>query len=228
MTGVAQVKVMSNEEFLKIAVEQFLGKTDKEIKKTILFTIEGHLRAIIGILTVEEIYKWRRKCAQMVQEVASTDLSKMGLEIMSFTLKSVTDDVQFLDSLGKTPTALVKKDADIGVAEAERDSCIKEAECQKESNEVKYSTDSKIEQNKKVSNLEKAKFDTEVNTALAIADLAYNLQGSQIDQELKKAVVFIDFVERKKEIEVEEKENLRKAKELMATTRLPAEAECLE
>ena len=56
MTGVVQVKVMSNEEFLKIAVEQFLGKTDKEIKKTILYTIEGHLRAIIDILTVEEIY----------------------------------------------------------------------------------------------------------------------------------------------------------------------------
>merc|ERR1711892_829663 len=122
VTGVAQVKIMGDEEFLKIALEQFLGKTESEIKTAILHTIEGHLRAIVGTLTVEEIYKWRRKCAQQVHEVASYDLGKMGIEIMSFTLKKVTDNVEFLDSLGKTQTALVKRDADIGVAKAERDS----------------------------------------------------------------------------------------------------------
>ena len=164
----------------------------------------------------------------MVQEVASTDLGKMGIEIMSFTLKKVNDDVQFLDSLGKTQTALVMKDADIGVAEANRDTGIKQAECQREADDVKYSTDSKIELNKKVANLEKAAFDAEVNTALAIANLAYNLQGSQIDQDLKKAEVYIDIVERKKKIEVEEKEIERKSKELMSTVRLPAEAEAFK
>lgn len=74
----------------------------------------------IGTLTVEEVYKDRDQFAALVREVAAPDVGRMGIEILSFTIKDVYDDVQYLQSLGKAQTASVKRDADSGVAEANR------------------------------------------------------------------------------------------------------------
>merc|ERR1739838_832379 len=139
--------------------EQFLGKTAHQIEEVILQTLEGHLRAILGTLTVEEIYQDRDRFAQLVREVASPDVGKMGIEILSFTIKDVYDRVEYLASLGKAQTAAVKRDADIGVAEANRDAGIRQAECQKAAMDVKFSTDSKIENNNRGFKLEQATFD---------------------------------------------------------------------
>merc|ERR1719158_1340372 len=123
---------------LGLASEQFLGKATFEMEETILQTIEGHLRAILGMLTVEEIYADREAFAQQVREVASPDVGKMGIEILSFTIKDVFDNVNYLGSLGKTQTEIVKRDAKIGIAEANRDAGIKEAECEKAAEDVKF------------------------------------------------------------------------------------------
>merc|ERR1719466_152297 len=147
VTGVAQVKIMKDQALLKIAAEQFLGKKEDEIVDTILQTLEGHLRAILGTLTVEEVYKDRDQFAGLVREIASPDVGRMGIEILSFTIKDVYDNVEYLASLGKTQTAIVKRDADVGVAEASRDAGIREAECEKSAMDIKYSTDTKIEDN---------------------------------------------------------------------------------
>jgi flotillin len=173
VTGVAQCKIMKADELLHTASEQFLGKSVHEIKCTILSTLEGHLRAILGIffshifissdfiiiritvchqklvksssqkrfnhyyvtynaicrflgtLSVEEVYKDRDQFAALVREVAAPDVGRMGIEILSFTIKDVYDDVQYLTSLGKAQTAAVKRDADVGVAEANRDAGIR-------------------------------------------------------------------------------------------------------
>ena len=138
VTGVAQCKVMPEGELLDTALEQFLGKTPHQIEEVILQTLEGHLRAILGTLTVEEIYQDRDRFAQLVREVASPDVGKMGIEILSFTIKDVYDRVEYLASLGKAQTAAVKRDADIGVAEANRDAGIKEAEAEKTHMDAKY------------------------------------------------------------------------------------------
>merc|ERR1719466_387407 len=147
VTGVAQVKIMKDQALLKIASEQFLGKKEHEIKSTVLQTLEGHLRAILGTLTVEEVYKDRDQFASLVREVAAPDVGRMGIEILSFTIKDVYDNVDYLASLGKTQTAAVKRDAEIGVAQANRDAGIREAECEKSAMDIKYSTDTKIEDN---------------------------------------------------------------------------------
>merc|ERR1719512_265794 len=146
VTGVAQVKIMKNPELLHTASEQFLGKKEHEIKSTVLQTLEGHLRAILGTLTVEEVYKDRDQFASLVREVAAPDVGRMGIEILSFTIKDVYDNVTYLQSLGKAQTAAVKRDAEIGVAQANRDAGIREAECEKAAMDVKYSTDTKIEE----------------------------------------------------------------------------------
>ena len=108
---------MKNPELLHTASEQFLGKKEHEIKSTVLQTLEGHLRAILGTLTVEEVYKDRDQFASLVREVAAPDVGRMGIEILSFTIKDVYDNVTYLQSLGKAQTAAVKRDAEIGVAQ---------------------------------------------------------------------------------------------------------------
>ena len=108
---------MKDEKFLEIAAEQFLGKKEDEITDTILQTLEGHLRAILGTLTVEEVYKDRDQFANLVRDIAKPDVGKMGIEILSFTIKDVYDNVTYLQSLGKAQTAAVKRDAEIGVAQ---------------------------------------------------------------------------------------------------------------
>lgn len=120
-----------------------------------------------GTLTVEEVYRDRDQFAALVREVAAPDVGRMGIEILSFTIKDVYDEVQYLASLGKAQTAAVKRDADAGVAEAKRDAGIREAECQKAAMDVKYSTDTKIEDNRRMYNLQKANFDQEINTAVS-------------------------------------------------------------
>merc|ERR1719234_2351712 len=225
VTGVAQVKIMKEEKFLEIAAEQFLGKKEDEITETILQTLEGHLRAILGTLTVEEVYKDRDMFANLVRDIAKPDVGKMGIEILSFTIKDVFDNVDYLASLGKSQTAAVKRDAEIGVAQANRDAGIREAECEKSAMDIKYSTDTKIEDNSRAFKLQKANFDKEVNTAKAEAQLAYELQAAKIQQRIRNEEIQIQVVERRKQIEIEEQEIRRKEKELTATVKLPSEAE---
>ncbi|TRY87324.1 hypothetical protein DNTS_034019 [Danionella cerebrum] len=221
VTGVAQVKVMTDKELLGYACEQFLGKTVAEIKSVILQTLEGHLRSILGTLTVEQIYQDRDQFAKLVREVAAPDVGRMGIEILSFTIKDVYDKVEYLSSLGKSQTAAVQRDADIGVAEAERDAGIREAECKKEMMDVKFQADTKMADSKRELEMQKAAF----NQEKAEAQLAYELQAAKEQQKIRLEEIEIEVVQRKKQISIEEKEILRTDKELIATVRRPAEAE---
>uniref|UniRef100_A0A8C5PNT2 Flotillin n=1 Tax=Leptobrachium leishanense TaxID=445787 RepID=A0A8C5PNT2_9ANUR len=225
VTGVAQVKIMTERELLAVACEQFLGKTVHEIKNVVLQTLEGHLRSILGTLTVEQIYQDRDQFAKLVREVAAPDVGRMGIEILSFTIKDVYDKVEYLSSLGKTQTAVVQRDADIGVAEAERDAGIKEAKYKREMLDVKYISDTKIADSKREFELQKASFAQEVNTKKAEAQLAYELQAAKEQQKIRKEEIEIEVVQRKKQIDIEEKEIIRMDKELIATIRRPAESE---
>lgn len=225
VTGVAQVKIMKSPELLHTASEQFLGKRKIEIEDTILQTLEGHLRAILGTMTVEEIYRDREQFALKVREVASPDVGKMGIEILSFTIKDVFDNVNYLGSLGKTQTEVVKRDAKIGIAEANRDAGIKEAECEKAAEDVRFQTDTKIEDDTRAFKLKQANFIKEVNTAKAEAELAYKLEEAKLQQNIRTEQIKVQVVERKKQIEIEEQEIKRKEKELTSSVKLPAEAQ---
>nr|XP_008122378.1 PREDICTED: flotillin-2 isoform X2 [Anolis carolinensis] len=225
VTGVAQVKIMTEKELLAVACEQFLGKNVQDIKNVVLQTLEGHLRSILGTLTVEQIYQDRDQFAKLVREVAAPDVGRMGIEILSFTIKDVYDKVSYLSSLGKTQTAIVQRDADIGVAEAERDAGIREAECKKEMLDIKFMADTKVANSKRAFEMQKAAFSQEINVKTAEAQLAYELQGAKEQQKIRQEEIEIEVVQRRKQIDVEEKEIIRTEKELMATVKLPAEAE---
>ncbi|THD20873.1 Flotillin [Fasciola hepatica] len=225
VTGVAQVKVIREDKLLQAACEQFLGKKPSEIQHTILQTMEGHLRAILGTLTVEAIYRDRDQFAALVREVASPDVGRMGIEILSFTIKDVYDRVEYLNSLGRAQTANVKRDADIGVAEAERDAGIQEAKCDRARLDIRYMADTRIANSTRDFEMKKASFDQEVNTSRAEAELAYQLQVAKEKQKIRAEEINISIVERRKQIEIEEKEIQCSEKKMDATVRRPAEAE---
>jgi flotillin len=223
--GVAQIKVNSDYESMAAAAEQFLGKGRPEIENIALQTLEGHLRAILGTLTVEQIYKDRESFAQQVQEVAAADMRKMGLHIVSFTLKDIRDEQGYLDALGKPRIAMVKRDAVIGQAEADRDATVKSAQAYQTGQEAKFVADTKIAEAQRNYEVKKAEYDASVNQQRAQADLAYDLQKFTTGQAVKAQEIQVEVVNKEKQIDVQEKEISRKEKELEATVRKPVEAE---
>jgi flotillin len=223
--GVAQVKVGGDEQSIRTASEQFLGKTPEQIKEIALQTVEGHLRAIIGTMTVEDIYKNRDQFASSVQEVAVSDLANMGLLIVSFTMKDIRDNHGYLEALGKPRTAEVKRDAIIAQAEADRDAAIKSALARQAGEIAKFQAETQIAEAQKNYLLQKAAYDGSTNEAKAQADLAYDVQRFKTSQALKREEVQVSVVEKEQQIVVQEREILRREKELEATVKRQADAE---
>jgi flotillin len=223
--GVAQIKIGGDEGSIRTAAEQFLGMPTQQIKDIALQTVEGHLRAIVGTMTIEEIYKNRDQFASSVQEVAVSDLANMGLKIVSFTLKDIRDNHGYLEALGKPRTAEVKRDAIIAQAEADRDAAIKSAQARQLGEVAKFLADTQIAEAQKNFLLQKAGFDAATNEAKAQADLAYDLQRYKTNQALKREEVQVSVVEKEQQITVQEREILRREKELEATVKRQADAE---
>lgn len=223
--GVAQVKIDSKEEAIATAAEQFLSLSTEEIRRIGTQTLEGHLRSIVGNLTVEEINQNRDAFAQKVQELAATDLANMGLTIISFTIKEIADKNGYLESLGKAQIARVQRDAVIGQAEAKRDADIKSAEAAQAGQTSKYMAETKIAEANRDKEIKVAEYEAAVNTKKAEADLSYDKQKYTTEQEVQKEAMQVEIVKKQKEIELQEQEVLRKEKELEATIKKPAEAE---
>jgi flotillin len=223
--GVAQVKVRGDDVSIRTAAEQFLSKSQADIMNVALQTLEGHLRAILGTMTVEEVFKNRETFAGRVQEVAATDMANMGLAIVSFTIRDIRDKQGYLDALGKPRTAQVKRDAVIGQAEADRDATIKSAQAEKEGKTAKFLADTGIASASRDYQMNLADYQASVNQKKAESDLAYDLQKYKTAQLVKREEVQIAVVEKESLIGVQEQEIKRREKELEATIQKPAEAE---
>uniref|UniRef100_A0A2I3HJ14 Flotillin n=1 Tax=Nomascus leucogenys TaxID=61853 RepID=A0A2I3HJ14_NOMLE len=179
VTGIAQVKIQGqNKEMLAAACQMFLGKTEAEIAHIALETLEGHQRAIMAHMTVEEIYKDRQKFSEQVFKVASSDLVNMGISVVSYTLKDIHDDQDYLHSLGKARTAQVQKDRD-GIEVAQLKRSRGEAKAKQEKVSAQYLSEIEMAKAQRDYELKKAAYDIEVNTRRAQADLAYQLQVAE-------------------------------------------------
>ncbi len=223
--GVAQVKVRGDDIAIGTAAEQFLSKGNKEIMNIGTMTLEGHLRAILGTLSVEELYKDREAFSQRVQEMAAHDMANMGLQIVSFTLKDIRDDHGYLEAIGKPRTAQVKRDAIVAQAEADRDAAIKAAEARQEGETARFGTESEIALANRDYEMKRAQYQASVNEERAKAEAAYDIMKNRKGQEVKKEEVMIELIEKQQQALVEEQEILRRERELEATIRKPADAE---
>jgi flotillin len=223
--GVAQVKIGSDENSIRTAAIQFLSKSREQIQHVAHETAAGHLRAILGTLTVEQLYRDREAFAQKVQEVSGDDMASMGLEIVSFVIKDISDQEGYLEALGRPRIAQVKRDAAIGEAEAARDATIESARARQQGESAKFEAETRIAESRKQFEVQQAAYQGESNRKKAEADLAYTLQQNITNQKVKAEEVQIEVIAKQKQIEVQQQEALRTEKELDATVRKPAEAE---
>ncbi|WP_420806011.1 SPFH domain-containing protein [Bacillus kwashiorkori] len=223
--GTAIIKVGSSIGEIATAAEQFLGKTKQDLENEAREVLEGHLRSILGSMTVEEIYKNRDKFSQEVQRVATQDLAKMGLTIVSFTIKDVRDKNGYLDSLGKPRIAQVKRDAEIAEAEADKETRISKAEADKEAKRSELERATEIAEAEKENQLKIAEYRREQDIAKARADQAYDLETARAKQEVTEQEMQVKIIERQKQIELEEKEILRREKQYDSEVKKKADAD---
>src|SRR5438477_4699116 len=223
--GVAQIKVKGDDISIATASEQFLSKGTEEIKNIAMQTLEGHLRAILGTMTVEEIYQNRDAFASKVQEVAAGDMANMGLSIVSFTIRDIRDSQGYLEALGKPRIAQVKRDAQIAQAEADRDAMIRSSQATQAGQEAKFEADTRIAEAQRDYQSNVAQYQAAVNQKKAEADLAYDLQKYKTGQLVKAEEVQVSIIEKQKQIELQQQEIMRKQRELEANVQKPADAE---
>jgi flotillin len=241
--GVAQIKIKKDEASLHAAAERFLGKEPQEIAKIALETVQGHLRGILGTLSVEDIYKNRDQFAQKVQEISHGDLANMGLGIDSFTIRDIRDKHGYLEALGKPRIAEIKRNAAIAEAQASRDASIaqadaeretrqRQAEAQKLAQEAEAMRDAAVAE----ANADRMRRQKEADaTASRASEIAqYQAQQAIAEQQAianrKRAEAEMAYELQKKtqEILVQQQEIQRKEKELDATIKRQADAKRYE
>jgi len=223
--GVAIIKVGSSVEDVATAAEQFLGKPIEALKSEAQEVLEGHLRSILGGMTVEEVYRNRDKFAQEVQGVAARDLKKMGLQIVSFTIKDVRDKHGYLEALGKPRIAAVKRDADIAEAEALRDARVQKALAEESGQKAELVRDTNIAEATKEKELKVAAFKKDQDTAKAEADQAYQIQEARAKQTMVEEQMKVELVRKEREIDLQDKEIAVRQKQYDAEVKKKADAD---
>src|SRR5436309_2811828 len=234
--AVAQIKVKSDPESILTAAEQFLTKSDEEREGLIRLVMEGHLRGIIGQLTVEEIVKQPEMVGDRMRATCADDMNKMGLEVISFTIKEVRDKNEYITNMGRPDIARIKRDADVAAAEAERDTAIKRAEAQRAAAVAKAQADQErvlaetLSQAKQAEaqrdlDIKKALFLENVKKQQAQADKVYEIQTNVMQQQVVAEAVKVRQIEKEQEIKVQDAEIQRRERELIATVLKQAEIE---
>src|SRR5664279_2217703 len=234
--AVAQIKVRSDPESILTAAEQFLTKTDQAREGLIRLVMEGHLRGIIGQLSVEQIVKEPEMVGDRMRATCADDMTKMGLEVISFTIKEVRDKNQYITNMGRPDIARIKRDADVASAEADRDTAIKRANALRESAVAKAAADqervaaetaSLTRQAEAQRDLEvkKAQYEELVKRQQAQADKAYEIQANVMQQQVTAEAVKIEVVQKEGQVRVQEAEIKRRERELVATVLKGAEIE---
>jgi flotillin len=234
--AVAQIKVRSDQESILTAAEQFLSKTPAQREGLIRLVMEGHLRGIIGQLTVEQIVKEPEMVADRMRSTCADDISKMGLEVVSFTIKEVRDKNEYITNMGRPDIVRIRRDADVATAEAERDTAIRRANALRESAVAKAAADqervlaetlslAKQAEAQRDLDIQKAQFTEQSRRQEAQADKAYEIQTNIMQQQVTAEQVKIQQIEKEQQIKVQEAEILRHEKELIATVLKGAEVE---
>lgn len=223
--AVANVKIKGDDDSMRAAAERFLGMKPEEFHRLVFQTLEGHLRAILGTLTVEEINNDRQSFAQKLTTEAAGDLEKMGIGLDALTIQEISDEEGYLDALGKRRTAEVQRDAEIGQAEALRDSKIKAALAMQEGERVRLASEAEIASSTRETEVRRAQFQAEIKREQATALQSGPLADAKARQEVIAEEVRVEKIRTQEQIAVQEQEVLRREKELEATVVKKAEAE---
>jgi len=220
----AQVKINSEEYSIRRAAEQFLSSGAQGIKDVSHSVLEGYMRAVIGSMTVENIYQNREKFANKIIEDSRKDFERMGLDVLSFALRDISDTQGYLAALGQPQIAQVKKDAAVAQAETDKEATIKAAQARKDGDIAKLQAEGEISRANRDFESQRAQYQADINQKRALADLSYELEKHRIAQKIKKEESQVKLIEKEQAIKIEEMEILRKEKELDASIKKAADA----
>lgn len=234
--AVTQIKVRSDSESVRTAAEQFLSKTQNDRESLIRLVMEGHLRGIVGQLTVEELVKDPENVGNKMLKTVTPDMEKMGLQVISFTIKDVRDKNNYIANMGLPQIVEIRKAADIASALAARDTQIQQANAAREAavskaaadqQRKKAETESEAAQSEYLRNLalKRAEFDAEVKKQQAVADKSYDIQANITQQQIAAESIKVTEVEKQAQIKVQQAEIQRRELELQATVQKGAEAD---
>jgi len=223
--SVTQIQIDPQEDSLRTAAVMLLQKSAEEIEYVAQKTLEGHVRGVCATLTIEEINADRAVVAEQILKVAVEDLKNMGLNVVSFTIRDLKDQVGYLLAMGKRRTAEVKRDAIVGQAHANMEAQKESAVRAKEGDIAEAEAVTKTREAQALRDKLTQEYETEVENAKAVKDQRYDIIKQEELKKLVQAEMDKNILEREKQIELAEKEMIRMDREQDASVRIPAKAQ---
>src|SRR5262245_24689080 len=208
VVGVANVKVAGEEPLLNNAIERFLGKERPEIMRIAKETLEGNLRGVLAQLTPEQVNEDKTRFAQTLIEEAEHDMHRMGLALDTLKIQNVSDDVGYLNSIGRIRGAAVRREAAIAEANAQADTAVQKATNTMNAETARIDADLQIARQQFKKRIADATTKREAMIAEARGQVAATI--AQVTAELERQKARVLQVQRKLDAEVVQ----------------PAEAEC--
>lgn len=223
--AVAKVRISPTPEGIKLAAKNFLNKKPADITKDLQDSLQGNMREIIGTLSLKEINTDRDSFSDQVMQKASKDMDKLGIEILSCNIQNVTDENGLIRDLGADNTSLIKKNAAIAKAQADRDVAIAQAEADKAANEARVLSDTEIAQKNNELEIKKAELKIISDTKKAEADAAYTIQEQEQQKSIETARVNAQIAKAERDAELKKQEVEIAKQKLEAEIRAQADAE---
>ena len=223
--AVAKVKISIEPEMIMLAMKNFLNKQSDDIIMDLQDSLQGNMREIIGTLSLKDISTNRDEFGNQVQEKASTDMRKLGIEIISCNIQNVEDESGLIRDMGMDNTAKIRKDAAIAKAEADRDIAIRQADADKQANDARIIADLVIAQKNNELEIKKADLKKIADTKKAEAEAAFEIQSQEQRKTIETTSTNADIAKREREIELKQREVEVMEQALDAEVKKKAEAE---
>lgn len=222
--GVANVKISSDPELLKLAAESLLGKRPQELVTLVTQVLEGNMREIVGSVGLKEMVQDRQGVARKITENVVPDMRKLGIEVVNFNIQNFKDGAGTIENMGIDNVEQIRKNAQIAKANAQRDIAIATSNAQQEANAVKVQAEKLMAEQDAALAVQQAEMQVKADSKRAEADAAYSIQQEAQRKTVEVARTNADIARREKEAELAEKEIALKERQLDAEVRKQADA----
>ena len=222
--GVANVKISSDPELLKLAAEALLGKRPEELVGLVTQVLEGNMREIVGSVGLKEMVQDRQGVARKITENVVPDMRKLGLEVVNFNIQNFKDAAGTIENMGIDNVEQIRKNAQIAKANAQRDIAIATSQAQQEANAIKVQSEKMIAEQDAALAIQQAEMKVKADTKKAEADAAYSIQQETQRKTIEVTRVSADIARKEKEAELAEREIAIKERQLDAEGRKQADA----
>ena len=222
--GVANVKISSDPELLKLAAEALLGKRPEELVGLVTQVLEGNMREIVGSVGLKEMVQDRQGVARKITENVVPDMRKLGLEVVNFNIQNFKDAAGTIENMGIDNVEQIRKNAQIAKANAQRDIAIATSQAQQEANAVKVQAEKMIAEQDAALAIQQAEMKVKADAKKAEADAAYSIQQETQRKTIEVTRVSADIARKEKEAELAEREIAIKERQLDAEVRKQADA----